>query len=63
MQEEIILGVSKAAGKPTIKLTQISPELWEVLVGEGAASVWETLESAVLEYVDSIREYQFMVKR
>ncbi len=60
---EIELARSTVKDKPTIVLTQIDEELWDVTVGEGAATTWETLESAVCEYTDSIREYQFKVSR
>lgn len=56
------LARSVVTGRPTVVLTQIEPELWDVTVGEGAATTWETLESAVMEYTDSIRD-QFKVKR
>lgn len=63
MFSEIQLAKSSVAGQPTVVLTQIDDELWDVTVGEGAATTWETLESAVCEYTDSIREYQFKVSR
>lgn len=62
MFEEIQLAKSVVPNRPTVVLTQIAPELWDVTVGEGAATTWETLESAVMEYTDSIRD-QFKVKR
>ena len=63
MFNEIELARSVVVNKPTVVLTQIESELWDVTVGEGAASTWETLESAVFEYTDSIRSYQFGVRR
>lgn len=62
MFTEIQLAKSVVQNRPTVVLTQIEPELWDVTVGEGAATTWETLESAVMEYTDSIRD-QFKVNR
>ncbi|QHR65588.1 hypothetical protein nepoznato_139 [Escherichia phage nepoznato] len=62
MFNEIELARSVVAGRPTVVLTQIESNLWDVTVGEGAATTWETLESAVMEYMDSIRD-QFRVKQ
>jgi hypothetical protein len=62
MFKEIQLAKSTVANRPTVVLTQIEPELWDVTVGEGASTTWETFESAVMEYTDSIRD-QFKVSR
>lgn len=54
---------SKLINKPTVLLSQVEENLWEVLICDSMSSTWETLESALLEYKDSVLEYHFGIER
>ncbi|AQW88549.1 hypothetical protein pEaSNUABM50_00023 [Erwinia phage pEa_SNUABM_50] len=62
MFKEVLVAKCEVPDKPTVTLTQIDHDLWEVNVGV-AAHTWETLESGLAEFKDSINEYQLKIPR
>lgn len=51
------IAVCNVQNKPKVVLTQIEPELFDVTVGHGAATTWNTLDQALYEFTESINSY------
>ncbi len=51
------LAVCNVPDKPKVILTQLEPELFDVTVGHGASTTWNTLDQALYEFTESINSY------
>lgn len=54
---EKVLAECNVPNKPKVVLTQIEPELFDVTVGPGASTTWNTLDQALYEFTESINSY------